>query len=83
MCTAGDWLVCGGGPAASLWNLSTRIMSSRLPPDHGAVFASNLIEDQIYIAGQNPMLHMESGILRFYTYIIINLIFIFSIEIFL
>ena len=73
MCTAGDWLVCGGGPAASLWNLSTRIMSSRLPPDHGAVLASNLVEDQILIAGQNPMLHTESGILRFYTYSSINL----------
>ena len=66
MCTAGDWLVCGGGPAASLWNLSTRIMSSRLPPDHGAVLATNLIEDQIFVAGQNPLLHMESENLRFY-----------------
>ena len=65
--------MCGGGPAASLWNLSTRIMSSRLPPDHGAVLASNLVEDQILIGGQNSMLHTESGILRFYTYSSINL----------
>ena len=55
--TAGDWLVCGGGPAASLWNLSSRIMSGKLPPEHGGVFSTKIVEDDIYIGGQNASLH--------------------------
>eukprot|EP00088_Acartia_fossae_P031460 TRINITY_DN32344_c0_g1_i1.p1 TRINITY_DN32344_c0_g1~~TRINITY_DN32344_c0_g1_i1.p1 ORF type:complete len:342 (-),score=39.20 TRINITY_DN32344_c0_g1_i1:30-1028(-) len=58
--TGGDWLVCGGGPAASLWNLSTRIMSSRLPPESGSVHAIQMLEEDIYIAGQNSSLHKSN-----------------------
>jgi len=58
--TAGDWMVCGGGPAASLWNLSTRIMSSKLPPDDGSVFATHLVDDKIFVAAQNQPLLMSN-----------------------
>jgi len=58
--TSRDWLVCGGGPIASLWNLSTRIMSSRLPPFEGAVFAGQIEDDQIYVGGQNRSFHMSN-----------------------
>ena len=57
--TAGDWLVCGGGPSASLWNLSTRIMSSRLPPESGAVYAATMLDDRIAVGGQNTAVHVE------------------------
>eukprot|EP00088_Acartia_fossae_P069460 TRINITY_DN9075_c0_g1_i3.p1 TRINITY_DN9075_c0_g1~~TRINITY_DN9075_c0_g1_i3.p1 ORF type:complete len:132 (-),score=7.30 TRINITY_DN9075_c0_g1_i3:40-435(-) len=52
----GDWLVCGGGPVTSLWNLSTRIMSGAIPPETGVVYASKIVDDRIYTSGQNTHL---------------------------
>merc|ERR1719215_178174 len=49
----GDWMVCGGGPVTSLWNLSTRIMSGSIPPVTGVVYAAKIVDDKIYTSGQN------------------------------
>ena len=58
----GDWLVCGGGPMSSLWNLTTRIMSGAIPPDTGTIFATKILDEKIYTSGQNTDLCVVSFI---------------------
>jgi len=58
--TARDWLVCGGGPTASLWNISTRIMSSKLPPEHEGIRATHIVEETIFVGGQSTTIHMSN-----------------------
>ncbi|CAD7080840.1 unnamed protein product [Hermetia illucens] len=54
-----DWLICGGGPRASMWHLRSLECTNILPfPEK--VHCSEFLDDLIVIAGEHPFLHQYS-----------------------
>lgn len=58
---SGDLVACVGGPAPSLWQLSSRSLSCRLPsggdgPEHAVL----LLADHVVLGGQGPALHQAN-----------------------
>lgn len=55
VCASDDWLVCGGGPKASLWHLRTLECTTVFPfPDK--VHVSGFLDETIMIAGHHDRL---------------------------
>lgn len=51
-----DWLVCGGGPKASMWHLRT-MECTKIFPFPGKAHFSSFLDDLVLIAGEHSSVH--------------------------